>query len=107
MNDSASYTQVTGKLDLIDRQAAIEWCLEGLNNMPSAEPEPHWIPVTERLPEVGEYVLCSQINGDVGEGKMYGNEKWHICYDDSIYKKEWVEAWQPLPEPYKEEGEHE
>lgn len=25
--------------DLISRQAAIEWCLEGLNNMPSAEPE--------------------------------------------------------------------
>ena len=25
--------------DLISRQAAIEWCLEGLNNMPSAEPK--------------------------------------------------------------------
>lgn len=25
--------------DLISRQAAIEWCLEGLNNMPSAQPE--------------------------------------------------------------------
>lgn len=25
--------------DNISRQAAIEWCLEGLNNMPSAEPE--------------------------------------------------------------------
>ena len=27
--------------DLISRQAAIEWCLEGLNNMPSAQPEQH------------------------------------------------------------------
>ena len=25
--------------DMISRQAAIEWCLEGLNNMPSAQPE--------------------------------------------------------------------
>lgn len=25
--------------DCISRQAAIEWCLEGLNNMPSAQPE--------------------------------------------------------------------
>lgn len=25
--------------DLISRQAAIEWCLEGLNNMPSAQPD--------------------------------------------------------------------
>ena len=26
--------------DLIDRQSAIDWCLEGLNNMPSVQPEP-------------------------------------------------------------------
>ena len=26
--------------DLISRQEAIEWCLEGLNNIPSAQPEP-------------------------------------------------------------------
>lgn len=25
--------------DLISRKAAIEWCLEGLNNMPSEQPE--------------------------------------------------------------------
>lgn len=25
--------------DLISRREAIEWCLEGLNNMPSAQPE--------------------------------------------------------------------
>ena len=33
--------------DTISRQAAIEWCMEGLNNMPSAEPERKkgkWIP---------------------------------------------------------------
>lgn len=34
------YMEQEGKMsDLIDRQAAIEWCLEGLNNMPSVEPE--------------------------------------------------------------------
>lgn len=27
------------KDDVISRQAAIDWCLEGLNNMPSAQPE--------------------------------------------------------------------
>ena len=26
-------------IDLISRQAAIEWCLEGLNNMPPAQQE--------------------------------------------------------------------
>ena len=27
------------KNDLISRQAVIDWCLEGLNNMPTAQPE--------------------------------------------------------------------
>ena len=30
----------THACDLIDRQSAIDWCLEGLNNMPSVQPEP-------------------------------------------------------------------
>lgn len=29
--------------DTISRRAAIEWCLEGLNNMPSADRNGHWI----------------------------------------------------------------
>ena len=29
----------THSCDCISRQAAIEWCLEGLNNMPSAQPD--------------------------------------------------------------------
>ena len=33
----------THSCDCISRKAAIEWCLEGLNNMPSAQPEqPEW-----------------------------------------------------------------
>ena len=63
-----------------------------------------WIPCTERLPELWDYVLCSQINGDVGEGKLLDDECWHICYDQSHRKKSWVVAWQPLPEKFKEEG---
>lgn len=60
----ASYTQVTGKLDLIDRQAAIEVanreCHElrgifsriehGLKELPSAEPEGKW--TTEEVAEI-------------------------------------------------------
>ena len=31
-------------------------------------PEPHWIPVTERLPEVGESVLICDAYGDICTG---------------------------------------
>ena len=44
------------KDDVIYRQAAIEWCLEGLNNMPSAQPERkrgHWI-------FIGDGYKCSE-----------------------------------------------
>ena len=63
-----------------------------------------WIPCSERLPEVWDYVLCSQINGDVAEGQLLDDGYWHICYDQSHRRKTWVVAWQPLPERYKKEG---
>lgn len=76
-----------------------------INEQPTIEPEPHWIPCTERLPEIWDYVLCSQVNGDVGEGKLLDDGYWHICYDQSHRRKTWVVAWQPLPEKFKEEGD--
>ena len=76
----------------------------GINDEPTVHPESNWISCKERLPELWDYVLCSQINGDVGEGKLLDDECWHICYDQSHRKKSWVVAWQPLPEKFKEEG---
>ena len=72
-----------------------------LDHLSSEEPQ-KWIPVSERLPEIGEYVLCSQDNGDVGEGKLLNYGGWHICYDQTCRGSYWVNAWQPLPEPWKE-----
>lgn len=63
--------------------------------------ENQWIPVSERLPEIGEYVLCSQENGDVGEGKLFYDGEWFICYDQTCRGSYWVKAWMPLPEPWK------
>lgn len=67
-----------------------------------------WIPVEERLPEEGKYVLISFDNfplADIGryetdqeDGVFYpgDEEKSYISY--GLF----VNAWQPLPEPYKE-----
>ena len=64
------------------------------------EQEPKWIPVSERLPEIGDYALCSIAD-------HYSKHKIII----SQYNREhfWssgiIKAWMPLPEPYKVESE--
>lgn len=59
----------------------------------------NWIPVPERLPEVGKSVLVTIITPD-GQRECYVSEwmynKWSgVCGFE-------VSAWMPLPEPYKE-----
>ena len=72
--------------------------------------EPHWIPVTERLPETSDAVLTTYIvNGDrsrryVEESSYYGNdESWSSPWDEYRIAGPRIEviAWMPLPEYYK------
>lgn len=121
----------THACDLIDRQAAIRAvntalfpkintakdAEKALRELPSAQPEPQWIPCSKRLPEqYGNYLVSyrtddfesdigtfdpDRINSDTGE--------WSACDANGFY---WVAskgleviAWMPLPEPYKERRE--
>lgn len=65
-----------------------------------------WIPCSERLPDVGRRVLLSG-HGMVMIGRLhsfgkYSLEPTGISY---IYPKDDIEAWLPLPEPYKGDEE--
>lgn len=76
------------------------------------EQESGWIPVSERLPEDDKYILISfdnftlpdigryEVDKD-GNGAFYpgDDEKSYTAYD--LY----VNAWIPLPEPYRESEE--
>lgn len=60
-----------------------------------------WIPVSERLPDVtGNYLVISK--GSTWVANWFNGTWWGI-----EKKCRWtdVEAWQPLPEPYKESEE--
>lgn len=72
-----------------------------INSQPTIQPEPHWIPVTERLPEKeGRYLVT---NSKIGA--------WHVDVDFyRPYMGGWmydqgVTAWMPLPEPAKLEND--
>ena len=72
-----------------------------------------WIPVSERLPEAGDGKYYPLLNVQTSYGAVkcgfyrVRDDRWYIYeefYNEFIEanKKE-VVAWQPFPEPYKEE----
>ena len=58
---------------------------------------PHWIPVTERLPEESGCYLVSVKND---HKRRYSKTAWFG--KDTWFARQDVIAWMPLPEPYKE-----
>ena len=91
-----------------ERDSLIVAVRKAFNAMQTAEP--HWIPVTERLPETSDAVLTTYIvNGDrsrryVEESSYYGNdESWSSPWDEYRIAGTRIEviAWMPLPEPFK------
>ena len=75
-----------------------------LREQPTVTPEPHWIPVTERLPKKSVEVLTCDSVGTIEvrslessyDGIFYweSNEGECECLSDAI-------AWMPLPDPFK------
>lgn len=62
---------------------------------PIIEIEPHWIPITERLPEVKQKVLVQYADGSMATKRC--NDAGHLAwfYSNAV-------AWMPAPEEYKE-----
>jgi len=100
----------THACDCISRQAAIDAVeknacntqriMDAVNNLPSAQPEPQWIPVSERLPSDGTWNIFT-------DGKNISVERYkadaidHFFPNGRWFQLEDVIAWMPLPEPYK------
>ena len=111
---AVAYLQSTGWMQEHDRQMM----LDGAHRL-TAQPEPHWIPVTERLPEENYlddgYVEPSQcvlvymsyhtykVSRYWGHRKSKGTSDYVIpdWMDLEEYDSDNVLAWMPSPEPYK------
>ena len=93
--------------DLISRQAVLDAvndcgiCIQKILDIPSAEPERRWIPVTESLPEDGERVLITH-KGGVSFGWYNGNY-WERGASTKHRVLQTDIAWMPLPEAWRGE----
>ena len=78
----------------------------------NAEEKKHrWIPVEERLPELGEYVLISFSNFSVPAIGRYDEDEEGGAFfigdetESLVSQYMFVNAWMPLPKPYRAEME--
>lgn len=85
----------------IDFDKLPEFCDMAISAL--SENKGEWIPVTERLPEMGVRVLCA-CQADLYDVLKLTPNGWF--YDTRhTYMLGFVRAWQHLPEPYKKGGE--
>lgn len=74
-----------------------------LDAAPSVTPKQRvgrWIPIIERLPERDVLVLCSIRDGCSDYRVIISKNDGAYWWNDGT-----IEAWMPLPEPYKAESE--
>ena len=75
-----------------------------LNDMPTVEPESHWIPCSERLPEVNDTYLVSYEDASVLMD--WFNGYWFFYQTNpAVEEIGTVIAWMPRPEPYQSKEE--
>lgn len=90
-----------------DKHCCPRWNRVIRQTLKDAQPEPQWIPCSERLPSEGENVLlCDTLFDNVTIGKLIKYNTsccWEVDHWDFDIE-DW-QAWMPLPEPYKGEQE--
>lgn len=76
-----------------------------IEHAPTIEPEPRWIPCSERLPEEGSWAIWCSSEGSIQVARWKIDALDHFFPDQGFFELEDAVAWMPLPEPYKAESE--
>lgn len=91
----------------MDRRYMEEGMSEAIDMAIQALEQIRWIPVLEKVPEVGSEVLvCFDFKGNrsvyishfYGDGEFHGLDDEYLTTEGRRYRK--AVAWMPLPEPY-------
>ena len=106
------YWSPNKKDELVERLAAYEDTGLTPEEIERLKEQHRWIPVEERLPEEDNYILLSFENFSLplvgryeadsdGEGAFYLGDcdEGDTCLSENLF----VNAWMPLPEPYRKE----
>lgn len=107
MNNQQAIDRLVGHLEWGWSEETVEAIDMGIHALKATQ----WIPISERLPEEEEYILLSFANCtglDIGRYENDGeNDKFYPGDDEETYAHYGlvVNAWMPLPEPYKEKTE--
>ena len=72
-----------------------------IDSAQTIDAEPHWIPCSERLPEVRQWVLCQCRAGIMDVLRLTENGSWYKGYPNAEYMGGFVVAWMPLPDAYE------
>ena len=102
VNQCKEYSELLKFDGSTDREwATVKRIIHMLNDAPTIEPEQHWIPVTERLPEENIPVLLGVRFKD--DFKYFVSARLDYNYWSGIGREIIGELrWMPLPESYKE-----
>ena len=99
--------KATGDFEKVETQVmTCDRHIKILKDLPSAQPEQRWIPCSERLPEDEQPILFSTTTGRVHQGRFHRDNsvnRWYSSLDKMRAYNNVVNAWMPLPEPYKGE----
>lgn len=75
-----------------------------IDEQPTIEPEPRWIPCSRELPDTREFtsktVLCCDKYGGIYTATYDKQGEWRDDVEYAVLMD--VIAWMPTPEPYKE-----
>lgn len=102
--------------DLISRQAVLDkayaygnglepdgFCVD-VEDIQALPPAQQWIPCSEGLPEDEQLVIFSTKTGRVHQGKYHKDNSVNQWYSNIDKMRAWnnvINAWMPLPKPYK------